>query len=49
VLLLGSIGPALIFLGINPYWEKAIQGALILGTVLVDALNARREKRMVLA
>lgn len=49
VLLLGSIGPALTFLGINPYWEKAIQGALILGTVLVDALNARREKRMVLA
>jgi rhamnose transport system permease protein len=49
VLLLGSIEPALTFLGINPYWEKAIQGALILGTVLVDALNARREKRMVLA
>ena len=49
VLLLGSIGPALTFLGINPYWEKAIQGALILGTVLVDALNGRREKHMVLA
>jgi rhamnose transport system permease protein len=49
VLLLGSIEPALTFLDINPYWEKAIQGALILGTVLVDALNARREKRMVLA
>jgi rhamnose transport system permease protein len=49
VLLLGSIEPALTFLGINPYWEKAIEGALILGTVLVDALNARREKRMVLA
>jgi len=49
VLLLGSIEPALTFLGINPYWEKAIQGALILGTVLIDALNARREKRMVLA
>lgn len=49
VLLLGSIEPALTFLGINPYWEKAIQGALIFGTVLIDALNARREKRMVLA
>jgi rhamnose transport system permease protein len=49
VLLLGSIEPALTFLGINPYWEKAIQGALILGTVLVDALNTRREKHMVLA
>jgi rhamnose transport system permease protein len=49
VLLLGSIEPALTFLGINPYWEKAIQGALILGTVLVDALSARRQRRMVLA
>lgn len=49
VLLLGSIEPTLTFLGINPYWEKAIQGALILGTVLVDALNTRREKHMVLA
>lgn len=49
VLLLGSIEPALTFLGINPYWEKAIQGTLILGTVLVDALNGRLEKRMVLA
>lgn len=48
VLLLGSIEPALTFLGINPYWEKAIQGALILGTILVDALKARRERRMVL-
>jgi len=39
VALLGSIGPALTFLGINPYWEKAIQGAIILVTVLLDALR----------
>lgn len=44
VALLGSIGPALIFLGINPYWEKAIQGAIILVTVLLDAMSARRAK-----
>ena len=46
VALLGSIGPALIFLGINPYWEKAIQGAIILITVLLDALSASRAKAL---
>jgi rhamnose transport system permease protein len=49
VVLLGSIGPALTFLGINPYWEKAIQGAIILATVLFDALSMRHEKRLVTA
>ena len=46
VALLGSIGPALIFLGINPYSEKAIQGAIILVTVLLDALSTRRMKAL---
>jgi rhamnose transport system permease protein len=49
VLLLGSIAPALTFLGINPYWEKAIQGAIILATVLFDALRSHRERRLALA
>ena len=30
VALLGTIGPALTFAGINPFWEKAIQGAIIM-------------------
>ena len=30
VLLLATIGPALVFLGAQPYWEKALQGAIIL-------------------
>jgi rhamnose transport system permease protein len=30
VALLGTIGPALTFIGINPFWEKAIQGAIII-------------------
>lgn len=46
-ILLGSIGPALTFIGINSYWEKAIQGAIILLTVLFDALSAQRAKRPV--
>ena len=41
VLLLGTIGPALTFLGINAYWEKAIQGAVILAAVSADSLRAR--------
>jgi rhamnose transport system permease protein len=39
VLLLGSIGPALVFLGIPPQWEKAIQGLVILLAVVTDAFE----------
>jgi rhamnose transport system permease protein len=49
VLLLGSISPALTFLGINPYWSKAIQGAIILVTVFLDALASRRQIRLATA
>lgn len=46
VLLLGSIGPALTYLGTNPFWEKAIQGAIILLTVLFDAALRQHKKRL---
>ena len=42
VLLLGTIGPALVFLHIQPHWEKALQGAIILLAVASDALERRR-------
>lgn len=42
VVLLGCIGSALTFLGINAYWEKAIQGAIILVAVAVDTLQLHR-------
>jgi rhamnose transport system permease protein len=42
VALMGAIGPALTFLKIDPYWEKAFQGAVILVAVLFDALASRR-------
>jgi len=38
VVLLGAIGPALTFLGVSAYWERAIQGAIILVAVAADAL-----------
>lgn len=41
VALLGTIGTALTFAGINPFWEKAIQGAIILAAVGSDAVLGR--------
>ena len=41
VVLLGAIGPALTFLGVNAYWERALQGAIILTAVAVDAARLR--------
>jgi rhamnose transport system permease protein len=42
VVLLGAIGPALTFLGVSAYWERALQGAIILAAVAIDALRERR-------
>jgi rhamnose transport system permease protein len=39
VVLLAAIGPALTFLGVSAYWERAIQGAIILTAVASDALR----------
>src|SRR3954467_4651555 len=39
VMLLGAIGPALPFLGVNAYWERAIQGSIILAAVAIDAVR----------
>ncbi len=44
VALLGTIGTALTFVGINPFWEKAIQGAIILAALVSDVLLGRLEK-----
>ena len=41
VALLGTIGPALVFLHTQPQWEKAIQGLIILAAVASDALPRR--------
>ena len=44
VVLLGAIGPALTFLGVSAYWERAIQGAIILIAVAADALPHRSQR-----
>jgi rhamnose transport system permease protein len=40
VALLGSIGPALTFLSASPYWERAVQGAIVLIAVGIAARRA---------
>lgn len=44
IALLGTIGTALTFLGVNPFWEKAIQGAIILAALVSDVVLARFDK-----
>jgi len=45
VVLLGMSGPALTFLGASAYWERALQGAIILVAVGVPALGRVRAAR----
>jgi rhamnose transport system permease protein len=45
LLLLGCISPALIYLHIEAYWEKAIQGAIILLAVVADGLRTWKQSR----
>jgi rhamnose transport system permease protein len=42
VVLLAAVGPALVFLGVSPYWERAVQGAIILAAVGIDAVRMSR-------
>jgi rhamnose transport system permease protein len=42
VLVLGTLGTALVFLHVSAHWEKAIQGAIILLAVAGDALGRGR-------
>jgi len=44
--LLGTVGPALTFAGINPFWEKAVQGAIILAALGSDKLLGELESHV---
>jgi rhamnose transport system permease protein len=44
VALLGTIGTVLTFVGVNPFWEKAIQGAIILAALASDVALGRLER-----
>lgn len=43
--LLAAIGSSLIFVSVSPYWLRAVQGVLILLTVLADLARRRRQAR----
>lgn len=45
MLLLACIAPALTHLHVEAYWEKAIQGAIILLAVVADGVRSRRERK----
>lgn len=40
--LIAEIASALVFIDVSPYWIRAVQGALILVTVIADILRRRR-------
>jgi rhamnose transport system permease protein len=44
LLLLACVSPALTHLHIEAYWEKAIQGLIILSAVVADGLRSRKQK-----
>jgi ribose/xylose/arabinose/galactoside ABC-type transport system permease subunit len=44
-ILVKAIGSAMLFVNVSPYWLKAVQGVLILVTVLADVLRRRRQSR----
>jgi ribose/xylose/arabinose/galactoside ABC-type transport system permease subunit len=46
-ILIAAIGSALIFINISPYWLRAVQGVLILLTVLADLWRRHRQRRRV--
>ena len=43
VILLGSIGTSLTFLGISAYWERSVQGAIILIAVAISLAGRNRD------
>jgi len=45
LLLLACVSPALTHLHVEAYWEKAIQGAIILLAVVADGLRSRKGER----
>jgi rhamnose transport system permease protein len=45
VALLGAIGTGLTFLGVSAYWERALQGAIILAAILLETVGRRTPVR----
>ncbi len=46
VVLLGAIGPALTYLGVSAYWERAIHGGIVLVAVALGAVGFHATRRV---
>ncbi len=46
VILMSTIGTSLTYLGIEAFWEKAVQGAIILAAVIANALSGMEKRRV---
>jgi ribose/xylose/arabinose/galactoside ABC-type transport system permease subunit len=44
-ILIAAIANSLVFVNISPFWLRAVQGMLILVTVLADILRRRRRAK----
>ena len=44
-ILIAAIGSSLIFISVSPYWLRAVQGILILATVMADLWRRARQRR----
>ncbi|HWP44648.1 MAG TPA: ABC transporter permease [Blastocatellia bacterium] len=44
--LLGAVGTALTFAGINPFWERSVQGAIILAALVSEAALGRLDQHV---
>jgi rhamnose transport system permease protein len=44
VVLLGTIGTALTFLGVSAYWERGLQGAIVIAAVALEAVGRTRRR-----
>jgi rhamnose transport system permease protein len=45
VVLLGTVGTALTFLGVSAYWERALQGAILIAAVALEAAGRAGRRR----
>src|SRR5260221_709038 len=45
LMLLVCINPALTHLHVEPYWERAVQGAIILLAVVADGARSKKEQK----
>ncbi len=46
VVLMSTIGTSLTYLGIEAFWEKAVQGGIILAAVIANALSGLEKRRV---